>query len=92
MRRSKRIVTVLLIMIMSMMFGTEALAAAGNQDWRWPVSESDKMSSCYLDGRNHYAIDVQADNGMDVYASYIGEVIAVYGSCSHNYCKYYMDY
>ena len=89
MRRNKRIVTLLLIVIMSMMFGSEALAASGNQDWRWPVPESDKMSSCYLDGRNHYAIDVQADNGMEVYASYYGEVVSTYVTCGHNYCKYY---
>ena len=89
MLKNMKFVTVLLIAIMSMMFGTEAFAASGNQDWKWPVPDSDKMSSCYLDCRNHYAIDIQANNGMEVYASYFGEVIAANGYCEHNYCKYY---
>lgn len=87
--KNKKFITVFLIVIMSVMFGTEAFAATGNQDWKWPVPESDRMSSCYLDGRNHYAIDVQANSGAEVYASYFGEVIAVFESCHHNYGKYY---
>jgi len=89
MLKNKKFITCIMILIMSVMFGSEAMAASGNQDWRWPVPESDKMSSCYLDCRNHYAIDIQANNGMDVYASYFGEVIAVEDVCPHNYCKYY---
>lgn len=82
-------VTLLIITVMSVLFGTESLAAAGNQDWKWPVPASDKMSSCYIDGRNHYAIDIQADNGSEIYASYFGEVIEVFDTCKHNYRKYY---
>lgn len=89
MRKKFSFVTLLLIMMMTAMFSMEAFAATGNQDWKWPVPGSDRMSSCYIDGRNHYAIDIQADRGEEIYASYVGEVVAVYNSCTHNYSKYY---
>lgn len=89
MRKNMRFVTLIMVVVMSVLFGTESLAASGNQDWKWPVPDSDKMSSCFIDGRNHYAIDIQADHGTDIYASYFGEVIAVFDTCTHNYRKYY---
>ncbi len=87
MLKDKKLITFIVIVIMSILFGTEAMASSGDQDWKWPVPESNKMSSCYMDGRNHHAIDIQAKNGTDVYTSYFGEVIAVYKSCTHNYSK-----
>ncbi len=59
----------------------------GNADWRWPVPVSNTLSSCYMDGRNHYAIDIHAPEGSEVFASYEGEVIFIYTGCSHNYPK-----
>lgn len=87
--RNMKWVTLVIIAVMSVLFGTESKAASGNQEWKWPVPGSDRMSSCYLDGRSHYAIDIQADNGEEVYASYYGEVIDVYETCTHNYKKSY---
>lgn len=89
MRKNMKWVTLLIIAVMSVLFGTETKAASGNQEWKWPVPASDRMSSCYLDGRSHHAIDIQADNGTEVYASYFGEVIDVYEACTHNYRKSY---
>ena len=89
MRKNMKWVTLLIIAVMSVAFGCETKAAAGNQDWKWPVPSSDRMSSCYMDGRRHHAIDIQADNGSEVYASYLGEVISVYETCTHNYRKSY---
>jgi len=89
MQRNVKWITLVLIAVMSVLIGTESKAASGNQEWKWPVPSSDKMSSCYLDGRRHHAIDIQAKNGSEVYASYLGEVVAVYESCTHNYKKYY---
>ena len=89
MRRRFGFVTYVMIMMMSVLFSMEVLASEGNQDWKWPVPSSDKMSSCFIDGRRHYAIDIQADRGEEVYASYEGQVIAVFNTCRHNYRKYY---
>lgn len=89
MRKKFGFVTFLFIMMMSAFFSMEVRAAEGNQDWRWPVPTSDRMSSCYMDGRRHHAIDVQADKGEEVYAVYEGQVVAVFDSCRHNYKKFY---
>lgn len=61
----------------------------GSRDWKWPVPASNTLSSCYLDGRSHCAIDIAASKGTAVYASYPGTVIATSSSCSHNYAKSY---
>lgn len=61
----------------------------GNADWKWPVPEAKSISSCYLDGRDHYAIDIWARQGAEVYACFEGEVIEVVTSCTHNYGKSY---
>lgn len=59
----------------------------GKRDWKWPVPSSDMLSSCYLDGRSHYAIDIAASKGAPIYASYPGVVIGTSMACSHNYGK-----
>ena len=95
MRKRFGFVTFVMIMMMSVLFSMEvfaaeeAVAVEGNQDWKWPVPTSDRMSSCYLDGRRHHAIDIQADKGEEVFAAYEGQVIAVFNSCKHNYKKSY---
>ena len=66
---------------------TEAEASIGELDWQWPVPASNKMGSCYLDGRKHYAIDITGNRGDEIYASYPGTVIATNASCGHNYRK-----
>lgn len=63
-------------------------ATTGKRDWKWPVPSTNKLSSCYLDGRGHYALDIYTGTmGNAVYASYPGQVIAVNTSCTHNYGK-----
>lgn len=59
----------------------------GNRDWKWPVPDSNTLSSCYIDGRAHYALDIAAPKGTAVYASYPGTVISTSMACSHNYGK-----
>lgn len=59
----------------------------GKRDWKWPVPDSNTLSSCYLDGRSHYAIDITAPKGTNIYASYAGVVIGTSMACSHNYGK-----
>lgn len=66
----------------------EDVILKGNADWKWPVPGFNSMSSCYIDGRAHYAIDINAPMGADVYACYEGEVIEIDTSCPHNYPKY----
>lgn len=77
----------MLMMMFTMPMKTEASEVTGNMDWKWPVPSSNTLSSCYLDGRAHYAIDISAAKGASIYACYEGVVIDTYHSCSHNYAK-----
>ncbi len=79
----------MLIMSLKAPLYVEAADLTGNAEWKWPVPDSNTLSSCYMDGRNHYAIDIRAAKGSEVYACFEGEVIDIYTSCSHNYGKYY---
>ncbi|SFU55686.1 Peptidase family M23 [Clostridium sp. DSM 8431] len=56
---------------------------------KWPVPSSNTISSCYMDGRNHYAIDIVASSGAQVISSCAGKVVALNTSCTHNYGKDY---
>ncbi len=78
-----------LVMSLAEPLGVKASEPSGNTEWRWPVPVSNTLSSCYLDGRNHYAIDIHAPKGAEVFACFEGEVIDIYTSCSHNYGKSY---
>lgn len=53
----------------------------------WPVPSSSRLSSCYLDGRNHCALDIAASSGAQVISSCSGKVVALNKSCTHNYAK-----
>lgn len=53
----------------------------------WPVPSSNTISSCYMDGRSHYAIDISATSGAQVVSSCAGKVVALNASCTHNYAK-----
>ena len=55
--------------------------------WQWPVIDSDSLSSCFDDGRNHGAIDITAPDGTNVVSSSYGIVTEVNKSCTHNYTK-----
>lgn len=85
----KKLVTTCFILGMMWIFApvAEVEASIGELDWQWPVPTSNTMSSCYLDGRSHYAIDITGDKGDEIYATYPGTVIAAGSSCSHNYRK-----
>ena len=85
----KKLVTTIFVLCVMWLIApaSEAKASIGELDWQWPVPASNTMSSCYLDGRAHYAIDIIGNKGDEIYASYPGEVIATYSSCGHNYRK-----
>ena len=80
----KKIVTTIFVLCVMWLIApaSEAKASIGELDWQWPVPTSNTMSSCYLDGRAHYAIDILGNKGDEIYASYPGEVIATYSSSS----------
>ena len=59
----------------------------GQRDLLWPVPGAYNLSSCFYDGRNHGAIDIAADKGTPIIASYAGTVVDIYTSCTHNYRK-----
>ncbi len=63
----------------------EKVLSGGQRDFRWPVPGQYGLSSCFLDQRSHYAIDISAPQGSKVIASYSGTVVATYNGCSHNY-------
>ena len=63
--------------------------SGGQKDFGWPVPGNYGISSCFLDGRGHYAIDISAAKGTKVVASYAGTVVATYTSCTHNSSKTY---
>ncbi len=63
----------------------EKVLSGGQRDFRWPVPGQYGLSSCFLDQRRHYAIDISAPKGSTVIASYGGTVVATYNGCSHNY-------
>ena len=79
--------TLCLVLGVSIISPASAEAAIQNKGWKWPVPASDTISSCYLDGRDHYAIDIVGSKGTPIYACYEGTVIATYAGCSHNYGK-----
>lgn len=68
-------------------YNADGTRVTGNSDWKWPVPNSNTLSSCYIDGRSHYAIDIVAAKGTPIYSCYEGEVISTYTSCTHNYGK-----
>lgn len=58
-------------------------------DFMWPVPDSYGLSSCFLDNRNHCAIDITGTTETEVVASYGGTVVKVFASCKHNFKKEY---
>lgn len=61
----------------------------GQRDLLWPVPGAYNLSSCYKDGRNHCALDIAANKGTTIVASYPGTVVEIDTSCTHNYGKSY---
>ena len=59
----------------------------GQRDFQWPVPGQYNLSSCFLDNRNHYSLDIAAPMGVNVVASYAGTVIDVFTACEHNWGK-----
>ena len=88
-------IAMLISLIPGVVFTANAVAAGigtrkmegGKRDFRWPVPNNYGISGCYMDQRNHYAIDIPAGKGTSVVASYPGTVVATYTSCTHNYSK-----
>ena len=59
----------------------------GQRDFLWPVPGAYNMSSCFLDNREHYAMDIAAPRGTPVVASYSGIVLEAKVVCEHNWGK-----
>ena len=59
----------------------------GKRDFKWPVPNQYLLSSCYLDGRDHYSLDIAAPMGREVVASYAGVVVDIFKGCDHNWGK-----
>lgn len=47
----------------------------GQRDFKWPVPGRYNLTSCFLDNRNHYSLDIDGEIGDTVIASYAGTVI-----------------
>lgn len=65
----------------------EKVLNGGQRDFLWPVPDNYGISGCFLDNRRHYAIDISANGGTPVVASYRGTVVATFSGCTHNYGK-----
>lgn len=59
----------------------------GQRDFAWPVPGRYNLTSCFLDNRAHYSLDIDGEIGDAVVASYAGTVIEIYTGCEHNYGK-----
>ena len=59
----------------------------GQRDFLWPVPGVYNMSSCFLDNREHYAMDIAAPRDTTVVASYEGVVLEAKVVCEHNWGK-----
>lgn len=77
----------LIVFLVGILAFPQIVFATGNRDWKWPVPASNSLSSCYLDGRSHYALDISAGGGASIYASYPGTVIYTYTGCNYDYGK-----
>ena len=49
----------------------------GQRDFLWPVPGNYNLTSCFLDNRAHYSLDMDGAMGDPVVASYAGEVIGI---------------
>ena len=49
----------------------------GQRDFLWPVPGNYNLTSCYLDNRGHYSLDMDGAMGDPVVASYAGKVIEI---------------
>lgn len=47
---------------------------AGKKDFLWPVPGQYNLTSCFLDNREHYSLDIDGEKGNPVIASYAGTV------------------
>lgn len=59
----------------------------GQRDFLWPVPGRYNLTSCFLDNRAHYSLDIDGETGDAVVASYAGTVIEIFTDCEHNWSK-----
>jgi len=70
----------------------------GQRDFLWPLPGNYNLTSCFLDNRAHYSLDIDGEMGDPVIASYAGKVIGIstgnastgwgnYVLLEHNYTK-----
>lgn len=65
----------------------ERKLTGGQRDFAWPVPGQYNLSSCFLDNRAHYSLDIAGPMGSEVVASYVGTVIDIFTGCEHNWGK-----
>lgn len=82
-----KIVYIAVIASLALSLCVTASADMVSRDWLWPVPDSNRLSSCFGDGRSHNAIDIAAPEGTPVIASMSGTVVKAYTSCPYNYAK-----
>lgn len=88
--KKKLLSFILILCMVCIMFTFTAISASAasvSRDWLWPVPSCNRLSSCYGDGRNHYAIDIVGPVGTPVVASMGGKVVKTYTECEYNYEK-----
>lgn len=59
----------------------------GKRDLKWPVPGRYFLTSCFMDSRALYSLDIDGHRGDAVVASYEGEVQEIYNRCTHDYAK-----
>ncbi len=55
----------------------QRIIEGGQRDFLWPVPGNYNLTSCFLDNRSHYSLDMDGTMGDPVVASYAGNVIGI---------------
>lgn len=67
-----KIVYIAVIASLALSLCVTASADMVSRDWLWPVPDSNRLSSCFSDGRSHNAIDIAAPEGTARYCVNVG--------------------
>ena len=86
-RKNLPIIILILVISFAVIISGYASADTVKRDWLWPVPDSNRLSSCFGDNRNHNAIDIAAPQGTTIIASMSGTIVKTYSDCKYNYAK-----